>query len=463
MSDHPNLVYVFPDEFRQQAMGFMEQDPVITPNLDRFASESVVFTHAVSNFPVCSPYRAMLFSGKYPFSTGVYGNCYSGTIPYGIELQATERCFSDVLHDAGYSLGYLGKLHLDLPKEENVPYTEGWRGEPGESTFWDAYTPPGPRRHGIDFWHSYGCCDNHLRPHYWEGDAAVDQRIDVEEWSVKHEADVAVDYIRNVGGGYRQAGKPFALFVAHNPPHMPFSQVPPEYLSPYAGMTTEDLLTRPNLVTQGQGVAALRHVRNYFAAITGIDQQFGRILEALDQEGLSDDTIVIFGSDHGEMMGSHGLMHKGVWYDESLLTPFIARWPGHFRPGSDDLLLSVPDIMPSLLSLMGLGGSTPDGVEGNDYSGAFLGGQVDRPRSAFYLQVIPATLELGRRGVRTRDHTFVVERDADGERVILHDQREDPYQMRNVAQDNPAVVRALREELDRWLRERGDPWKTAAA
>lgn len=127
----------------------MNQDPVITPNLDQFASEGIVFTHAVSNSPVCSPYRAMLFSGKYPISNGVVSNCYSATIKNGIELKESERCLSDVLHDAGYNQGYIGKLHLDLPKEEHIPYTEGWRGKPGKSTFWDAYTPPGPRRHGF--------------------------------------------------------------------------------------------------------------------------------------------------------------------------------------------------------------------------------------------------------------------------------------------------------------------------
>ena len=103
----PNLVFIFPDQFRSQALGFMQQDPVITPNLDRFASESLVLTHAVSNYPVCSPYRAMLLSGKYPFSNGVIGNCYSGTIQHGIELKASECCFSDVLHDVGYSQGYI--------------------------------------------------------------------------------------------------------------------------------------------------------------------------------------------------------------------------------------------------------------------------------------------------------------------------------------------------------------------
>lgn len=456
---HPNLVFVFPDELRQQAVGFMGADPVVTPNLDAFAGESLVLTHAVSNCPLCSPYRAMLLTGKYPSSNGVVTNCYSDTIPHAIELSASERCLSDVLRDAGYHQAYIGKLHLDLPKMENIQYTEGWRGKPGESTIWDAYTAPGPRRHGFDFWYSYGCCDKHLSPHYWTGDARVEERTDVNEWSVKHETDVAIDYIRNEGGALRDPEKPFSLFVAYNPPHMPFAQVPPEYLDAYADATAEELLNRPNVPRDDSNRSAFESVKNYFAAITGVDEQFGRILAALGQENLADDTIVIFTSDHGDMMGSHGLMGKEVWYDESLLVPFVIRWPGRIAPGHDDLLLSVPDIMPTLLGLAGHGSHVPPAVEGADYSEVFLGGAYERPTSAFYFHSAPQFPDQPeRRGVRTHRYTFVVIRNAEKDELLLHDNIADPYQLENVAEGEPAVVKALTEELNRWLEKTGDPW-----
>ena len=452
----PNLVFVFPDEFRQKAIGFMDQDPVVTPNFDRFASESVVFTNAVSNYPVCSPYRAMLFTGKYPHSNGVITNCNSATAKYGVCLRESDRCFSDVLHDAGYSQGYIGKFHLDAPIEANYEYTEGRRGE-GKA--WDAYTPPGPRRHGFDFWHSYGCCDWHLKPHYWEGDAKVDERMDINKWSVEHETDVAVEYIRNRDGKHRDPDKPFSLFVAFNPPHMPFQQVPARYLEAYSGKTDEDLLNRPNVSLEGRGAPAGKHAKNYFAAVTGIDEQFGRILDSLKQEALENDTIVVFSADHGEMMGSHSLMHKGVWYDESLLIPFIIRWPGRLKPRRNDLLLSVPDTMPTLLSLMGLGHQIPEDVEGSDYSDAMLGGDIDMPGSALYLVMTPDWPGGGRRGLRTHRYTFVIQRQRDKEETyILHDNRADPYQIRNVADENPAVIKQLADELIQWLEKTNDPW-----
>lgn len=223
----PNLIIVMPDELRQQAVGLTKTDPVITPNLDKFSKEALNLTNAISNCPICSPARAMLFTGKFPVSNGVTDNCYSKTTEFDIQLKETDRCLSDVLQDSGYSQGYIGKFHLDSPNEKDAEYTEGWRGNPENGgTLWDAYTPPGPRRHGFNFWYSYGCCDNHLSPHYWLNDAKVNERTDVDAWSVEHETGVAIDYIRNTDNEYRDENKPFFLMVAHNPPHMPFHAVP---------------------------------------------------------------------------------------------------------------------------------------------------------------------------------------------------------------------------------------------
>ena len=96
-------------------MGFLGEEPVVTPNLDRLAQQAIVFTQAASNYPVCSPYRAMLMTGQYPHRNGVISNCLSRTAPYGVELKADAECWSDVLKASDYSLGYLGKWHLEAP------------------------------------------------------------------------------------------------------------------------------------------------------------------------------------------------------------------------------------------------------------------------------------------------------------------------------------------------------------
>ncbi len=203
----------------------------------------------------------------------------------GSNCAESDCCLSDVLSEAGYNCGYIGKWHLDLPKTEHVAYTEGWRGRPGTGSVWDAYTPPGPRRHGFDFWHSYGCCDRHLSRTTGKAMPRWKERIDVDEWSVKHETDVAIKYLENRNRKHRDADTPFALFVAHNPPHTPFEQVPEEYHAAYTDMPIESLLNRPNVQKEPDGQRAIQHVRNYFAAVTGIDENVGRILDTLDREG----------------------------------------------------------------------------------------------------------------------------------------------------------------------------------
>jgi len=465
-STRPNLVFVFPDEFRRHAMGFMKQDPVLTPNLDRMASEGIVFTHATSNRPICSPYRAMLMTGMYPIRNGVLWNCNSATKKWNNFLKATDRCFSDVLHDAGYSAGYIGKWHLDAPEP---PYVEPPRGASG--VVWDTYTTP-ERRHSIDFWYAYGVYDYHLTPHYWTTRARKDEKKEVREWSTKHETDVAIEYIRNCDGQHRKKDRPFALFVSFNPPHFPFELVPQKYVDMYEGKTYEDLLNRPNVdLTRDRRNTrtARQHVKNYFAAVTGVDEQFGRILDCLKQEGLDKDTIVVFTSDHGEMMGSHDMMGKGSWHEESIGIPLLVRWPGKVKTGMDDLLISVPDMMPSLLGLMGLGDMIPKSVEGTDYSAVMLGKQVSRPDSAVYLNYAsflqvesPSDIAIqGQRGVRTHQYTYVVRRSRDNqEHDILHDNVKDPYQLRNIANDRPELKKRLRVKLEGWLVKINDPWIT---
>jgi arylsulfatase A-like enzyme len=114
-SSRPDLVFVFRDQMRGGAMGFPGEEPVITPRLGRFARQALVLPECVSNYPVCGPYRAMLMTGMYPHGNGVLASCTSEVAQCGGEHRAGDRRWSDVLKDEGYSLGYIGRWHLDAP------------------------------------------------------------------------------------------------------------------------------------------------------------------------------------------------------------------------------------------------------------------------------------------------------------------------------------------------------------
>ncbi|MDL2232718.1 sulfatase-like hydrolase/transferase [Ruminococcaceae bacterium OttesenSCG-928-L11] len=458
----PNLLFIMPDEFRQMSMGFLGQDPTLTPCINRLAEESLCLPNAVSSYPVCSPYRASLFTGQYPWRNGVVGNCNTSTAQFGVYLSPGKTTLTDVLADGGYECGYVGKYHLDTPEPKDFDYIESRRGD---GKVWDAFTPP-HRRHKINFWYSYGCNDKHFKPHYWHNDDKVEDVREVEEWAPAHEADVVMRYLKNEDDRLRDSDKPFALFWSPNPPHMPFDQVPDSYKALYADRTPEELLTRPNAlrepapeIPENQRAerdafreTATRHVANYFAAVSGIDEQVGKILDTLEHCGLAEDTIVIFTSDHGDMMGSHSLMYKGLWYDECFKVPFLIRWPGRIVPGKKDFFLNPADIMPTLLGLTGL--ECPTGVEGQNLAAGLTADWTPARDEGYYIN--PA---VNARGVQDHRYYFVVVRDHhDEELTILYDREADPFQQENIAASHPEVVAAMRGRLEEWLLRTDDVW-----
>ena len=454
--NHPNLLVVLADQFRASAIGALGQDPTHTPALDRLALEGRVLTHAVSTHPVCSPARAMMLTGQYPQGNGVPFNCNSATAVDGVGLRPEARCWSDVLADEGYRTGYIGKWHLNPPNAADEQFGEGRRDD---GKVWDAWTPP-RERHGFSFWYSHGCCDQHFDPHYWRTGAPRTSPVRVHQWSAEHETDVAIDFLR-VAAWSLDAPRPFALMVSINPPHQPFEQVPDRYRPAYADLTPAQLLTRPNVDLDSEtGREAARIAPDYFAAVTGVDEQIGRLLHELDLLGLADDTVVVFTSDHGMQLGSQDLLYKNVPFEESVRVPFVARWPGHVLPGADDLLLSSVDVAPTLLGLLGLGQQIPDAVEGMDCSAALLGVEgAPRPATALYLGPSPSPGDPDVRGLRTATHKLVVE--LHGGSVLslrLTDLVADPYEQRDVAQWHPELVSDLLDELACRLEGAADPW-----
>ncbi len=465
----PNLLYVFPDQMRASLLGFMGEEPVMTPNLDKFASEGLVLTDAVSNAPVCSPYRAMFMTGRYPLSNGVVSNTTSRMAKVGMQLKEEEICWSDILKEKGYSTGYIGKWHLDFPYEPYIDCANN-RGEPK----WNEWCSP-ERRHGFDFWYSYNTYDYHMRPLYWSTNAKRDSFHYVDQWGPEHEADMAIKFLENEDGEYRDNSKPFALVVSMNPPHMPYNQLPERYVEMYNDKKEEiqELINSPSVpdTSDRWGKYYRKHITNQLAMVTGIDEQFGRILEALKNEGLEENTIVIFTSDHGDNLGKHGKISKTNPYEESMNVPFIIRWPEKIKPRHDDLLLSVPDVYPTMLDLMGFGNDIPDVVEGTSFANYFMNGTGESPSSQLYFIVrgnrlidntdnYPENLAFDERGIRTHQYTLMINKiSSDSIQTYLWDRKADPFQMNNLAEERPDLVEKLRlKELNPWLKKTKDPW-----
>lgn len=471
----PNIIYVYPDQFRNQAMAFWNEpdyaehigwkaDPVKTPRLDGFADESIVFSRAMSNCPLSSPYRGIFLTGMYPERNGITLNCMAERPQSSLREDAT--CISDVLDAAGYSCGYIGKLHADHPTPNDPAnpghYVSDRRPE------WDAYTPV-ERRHGFTYWYSYGTFDEHKNPHYWDTEGV---RHDPKVWSVGHETDKAIEFLRN-RNGERKKNAPFFLTIAYNPPHSPYESLDDcmeEDFAIYKDMDYSELYVRENADTTLTKADAARY---YFANVTGVDREFGRLLDELKELGLDRNTIVIFTSDHGETMCSQGTYDpKNSIYTESFNVPFIIRYPERIRPRVDSTLFSTIDIMPTLLSLAGLNDMIPSSAEGRDLSPVILenGKECDTPDAALYIRNVNGPYnEKGlvegffpaARGIKTDRYTFEIAIKKDGtlSRVLIFDDINDPYQLNPLDyKKEPETFAMLLNKLDAKLEEANDIW-----
>jgi arylsulfatase A-like enzyme len=239
---------------------------------------------------------------------------------------------------------------------------------------------------------------------------------------------------------------------------MPFDQVPERYKSIYRDAAPEELAVWENLTPEGFALVR-SDINNYFAMISGIDEQFGRLLAALEETGIADDTIVVFTSDHGDMMGSHGEVRKGQWYNESLLVPFLVRYPNTVRSGvRDDALLSTVDIYPTLLGLLGLGDRVPENLDGIDCSSRIVDGRSATRDAALYLRIDHLNSTTGSRGLRTERHTYAVEKRADSVSYYCYDNAKDPEQMSNLRGTDRDRDEHHREVLASLLASSEDPF-----
>ncbi len=452
----PNLLIILADQWRGQALGFEGKEPVKTPYLDKFAKESLVLQQMVSNYPVCSPARAMLMTGQFPIKNRVYSNVNSSSAPFGIELQKEAVCWSDVLKSNGYSNGYIGKWHLDSPYEPYIP-TSNNIGK----VAWNEWTAP-DRRHGFDYWYGYGTYDVHNKPMYWDTNATRDNFHYVNQWGPIHEADKAIEFMKNEGGKLRKSDAPFSLVVSMNPPHSQYETVPENYYNIYKDVPLSSLVKDANIPPVGteNGDQYRKDIRYYYANITGVDEQIGRIIQGLKDQKLDDNTIVIIMADHGNCLGKHDEVSKNNIFEESLRIPFIIYWKGHIMARKDNQFLgSIPDVYPTILDLMGLKNAIPKDLDGTSYAQYFLNGKGNTPSEQFILGAIisnNAKINTGFRGVRTKDYKLAYVKKKNKGAFELYDLNADPFEMKNIYNPNNTIVKKLKPVLKHWLQKTND-------
>ncbi len=394
-ADRPNVLWICTDQQRYDTIGALGNPHVHTPHVDRLVAEGVACSHAFCQTPSCTPSRASFLTGKYPSTLHA---CTNGNDTWAEAAPLVTK----LLADSGYDCGLAGKLHLAgaHARIEPRPKDDGYR-----VFHWS--------HHPMDDWpdgHAYKewvTAQGEDLSQLYEHPERIPPELHQTSWC----AEMAIEFI----GEART--EPWLMSVNTFDPHAPFDP-PQEYLDRFDPATLPDPLFRKSDLAAQARLRSIDfqtksrypqtfHARQvkaaYYAMIELIDDNVGRMLEALDRTGQRENTIVIFTSDHGEMLGDHGLLLKGCRFYEGLVrVPLIVSWPGNFQEGLvSDALVELMDVAPTLMETCGV--PLPARTQGRSLLSILTGASDphhhrDYVRSEYYHTLNPANLpEYNRR------------------------------------------------------------------
>ncbi len=362
----PNILWITTDRQRFDTLGCYGNEFVTTPNLDALAAGGVCFERAYAQCPICSPSRASFLTGRYPRTTRLNRN--------GQAIPSDEKLISRLLADADYICGHGGKLHLGPGDPKLTAWCER-RIDDGFVVFDYSLHPPANPVNSYTAWLIEHGIEFKREP--VDGSRYVEYGMGVDTCNTAWTAQRAINFIRGSVG----VGRPWFFHCGIEDPHNPFDP-PREFIEPYLARLDEiplpryvpgelddkpvwQLTDRAGVWGSGDGHFAWEDMSErdhrmiraaYWAKIDVIDHHVGRMLEALRETGQIENTIIVFNSDHGEMLGDHGFYFQGPYfYPEMVCVPLLLSWPGHIQSGLRvPALMELVDISPTLLEAAGL-------------------------------------------------------------------------------------------------------------
>ena len=438
-AERPNVIWIFGDQHRAQALGSSGDPNVNTPNLDAMAAQGVKFTSAVSGMPLCCPFRGSVLTGRYP------NQCVPG---HEYPLPLGQKTIAHVFGDAGYATAYFGKWHL-----------AGFHESEGRVS---KRIVPVERRGGFQTWVGYE--NNNSQYDCWvhggEGKDAFQYRL--PGYETDELTNLLIKYVKE------RSAKPFFAALSVQPPHDPYV-APAQFMERHTPGRVE---LRPNVPPVARVMEmARRNIAGYAAQIENLDWNIGRVRAALAEAGIADRTHVMYFSDHGNMLGSQGQFLKMTAYEEAIRIPMIigGGQPQGYAPwhsGFFNVPVNHVDIPATTLGLCGI--AKPGWMLGTNYAHYRYGrGGGAEPDSAYLQSVVPTmhadSVDKPWRGIVTKDGWKYV--CFEGVAWLMFNLNEDPYEQVNLAHNVKfkAERGRLVERLRGWIRDTGDKFGVPGA
>jgi len=430
-AQRPNFLFLFTDDQRFDTIRALGNNQVHTPNMDRLMKQGVAFTHACTmggTVPaVCMPSRAQLMSGLSLFRA--HESVIQAKTP-----PAALRLFPEVLRQNGYRTFATGKWH-------NGPLLFNRAFDAGESIF-------------------FGGMHDHLTTPVFDYDPSGAYPKTAAKSSGRFSsavfADATIRFLKE-----RKSSQPFLAYTAFTSPHDP-RMAPPEFTRLYAPdrmeLPANFMAAHPfdngELKIRDEMLAAFprtprevrEHLAAYYAMVSEVDANIGRVLDALEQSGAAPNTCIIFAADNGLAVGRHGLLGKQNLYDHSLRVPLVIAGPGIPQGKRNPGLCHLMDIGPTILDLAGL--SAPSGIDGRSLKPVWNG--------ANGREAVVSAYRHFQRAIRTDRWKLILYNVGGRKTTQLFDLRADPDEMRNRADAEPKMVASLTSQLQRMLTEAGD-------
>ena len=433
-----NILFIFSDQHRACDLNCYGNEQIISPNFDKLSRNSLQFFNCISNTPVCVPVRGSILTGYHPNNHKALTN--------DLPIDDKIKSIASILNENNYHTGYIGKWHLgSIPRNRFIHKHE---------------------RMGFQEWKVANCTHDYNNSYYFDENNRYHK---IKGYESNYQTDLSIDFIER---NYKSE-KPWALYLSWGPPHNPYDTAPQKYKKLYenTNITLRENVKDYSIINVKENIRynktdIANSYKGYYSHITALDFCLGRLINKLEELNIFENTLIVYTSDHGDLLGSHGYINKQQPWYESINVPLLISLPEKIHPGKTDEVISLTDLPCTILGMVGL--KFEEKREGIDLHETMFDGNTFKGLETAYINnSIPChqALDAGIKewyGIKTKEWSYVESLNFTDNK-LFHDIK-DKYQLNNLFNNHEysKIQSNLKNSLKNHMKQVNDeliPWK----